>query len=179
MICLNLLSPIKKQELASRNTYLFAETTISVLLIFTIAVSIILLIAKVILQNNLDDMAEQTTLILKEYGGYNQEIKAVNRTIQTISDIQKNHAYWSDFLGQFYGLLPEGIQLTSLKINKTEQTLNLLGKAKSRDILLTLKVNLEKSPLLSEVKYPLSSLLTQDNIDFEFNLKLNPAASGK
>lgn len=102
---------------------------------------------------------------------YNTEIKQVNSKITDIESIQKGQIYWSKLFLKLNSILTSEITLSNFS-NK-DFTVFLVGKAKTREALVSLKDRLEKEECFSGVKLPLSNLVSKDNVDFQidFNIK--------
>ena len=173
MIKLNLLSPQKKKEVEDHILYSSLKNVLGVLLIFVIFISIILLGSKLILAKNFETIVEQTTLIVKEYGGVNQNIRTINEKLKNISNTQNEFVTWSYHLSKLQKLIPENIEISTIILKKGNKESLVKGLAKNRDDLLTLKTNLENSDLFTVVELPFSNLLTRNNIDFELQLTLS------
>lgn len=173
MINLNLLSPENKKITEERLLYISIKNLLGILLIFAIFSAITLLAAKLVLANNFQTIIEQTTLIVKEYGGVNQRIKEINQKIKTINDTQEKFVAWSQILSKISNLIPQNTTASVIILSRSNEDMILKGTAKTRNDLLLLKSNLESSEIFSSVKIPFSNLLIRENIDFEFELKLN------
>lgn len=173
MISLNLLSPDNKKTTEERLLYLSIKNLLGALLVFAVFSATILLIAKLALANNFQTIIEQTTLIVKEYGGVNQKIKETNQKINSISETQKKFVAWSVILEKISNLMPQDAVAAIMIMSRSNEEMTLKGVAKTRDALLLLKSNLENSDIFSSVKIPFSNLLTRQDVDFEFELKLN------
>lgn len=173
MINLNLLSPENKKITEERLLYISIKNLLGILLIFAIFSAITLLTAKLVLANNFQTIIEQTTLIVKEYGGVNQKIKEINQKIKTINDTQEKFVAWSQILSKISNLIPQNTTTSVIILSRSNEDMILKGTAKTRNDLLLLKSNLENSGIFSSVKIPFSNLLIRENIDFEFELKLN------
>jgi hypothetical protein len=173
MINLNLLSPENKKSTEERLLYLSIKNLLGALLIFAVFSATILLVAKLVLADNFQTIVEQTTLIVKEYGGVNQKIKETNQKIVVVSDTQKKFVAWSEILAKISDLIPKNITVSVMIMSRDNEEMTLKGTAKTRDDLLSLKSNLENSEIFSSVKIPFSNLLTREDIDFDFKLKLN------
>lgn len=173
MISLNLLSPENKKTTEEKLLYLSIKNLLGSLLVFALFSAIILLSAKVILANNFQTIIEQTTLIVKEYGGVNQKIKEINQKIDTVSDTQEKFVAWSLTLEKIANLVPINTTTSVMILSRADERVILKGTAKTRNDLLLLKSNLENSDIFSSVKIPFSNLLTREDIDFEFELALN------
>lgn len=102
---------------------------------------------------------------------YDLEIKQINSRVLDIENIQNGQIYWSNLLVKLNGILNSDIILSNLS-NKNFVVF-LVGKAKTRDSLVSLKANLEKEVCFTDVKLPLSNLVSKDDVAFqiEFNIK--------
>lgn len=173
MISLNLLSPDNKKNTEEQILYMSIKNLLGALLIFAVFSAIILLTAKLILANNFQTIIEQTTLIVKEYGGVNQKIRETNEKIRTIGNTQKKFIAWSSVLEKITNLVPQNINVSVMILSRSDEKIILKGTAQTRNDLLLLKSNLENSEVFSSVKIPFSNLLTREDIAFEFDLKIN------
>lgn len=170
MILLNLLPPQKKKEAEEKILYAAIKNILAVFLVFLIFVSVILLGGKLILARNFQTVVEQTTLIVKEYGGINKKIKETNDKLASISDAQNEFIEWSPRILKISEAIPENIQITTIVLRDGKNKTLLKGIAKTRDDLLILRVNLEESDLFSRIELPFSNLLKREGVDFEFQL---------
>ncbi len=173
MLTLNLVSRELKQEIKLRHIYSLLKKMNFVVIIIVIIIAIILLSAKLILQNNFNKVVGQTTL-LTGIGGkkYTEEVRGINSRLNIILQIQNERVPWSYLLEVIAGITPDGITLSSLKLNKKNSALKITGNAKTRNDLLKFKNNLENSKIFTAVKSPIKNILQKENINFEFNTKL-------
>jgi len=76
-------------------------------------------------------------------------------------------------------LIPDNIQITYLDLKSQEQeedtlkVLEMKGKAITREKLLAFQENLENSSLFTQVESPISNILEQKNINFNFDLTVS------
>lgn len=171
MINLNLIPPIKKQEIRLTQIYVIIKNLIILLLFLTIAVAITLLLTKMFLQNHFNNIVAQTTLTPRYANIFNKEFKEFNERLKAVKEIQKDHFYWTNFFVKFSKLMPDGLVLNNLIINNNK--ILLAGSAKLRDQLLVLKNNLENSELFSNVEIPLENLLKKEQVDFNVKADIN------
>lgn len=179
MLALNLVSQELKQEIKSRHIYSLLKKMNFIIIIITIIIAIILLVAKIILQNNFNKVVAQTTLVTSSSKKYTDKVRKINSQINSIAKIQKEHIYWSHLLIILSEMSPDDVRFSQLKINKEKKTLTIRGHADSRDNLLKLKNNLEKSEIFSDIESPIQNILQKENINFELNTKLNLDALSK
>lgn len=172
MIVLNLISEELRNEIKLKKLYIILKNSYFVLLILTIVVSIIFLIAKIVLQENFNNVVSQTTLITKNSQEYNSKIREINSKINSISLIQNDYVPWTNILDVLVSTVPDDISFSYLKISQDNKSIKIKGVSATRDSLLLLKTNLEKSNLFLEVNLPLSNILEKNNIYFEIDTKI-------
>jgi len=165
MITLNLISIDYKEKLKLKKLYLKIKNFLFIILIFFILASIILLFAKNILQNNFDELVILNSLVKENSQKIGGEIKTLNMKINAANNIQKQFFPWSKIIIDFTKIVPTGLEIHSLKVNKNSWVIT--GEVKDRETLLGFKKELEKSKYFSEVKSPITNLLQKENIDFE------------
>jgi Tfp pilus assembly protein PilN len=164
MIILNLIPPIKKQELRLTQVYKIIKNLIILILFLTIFVAIILLLIKMALENNFNKVVEGSTLTTKYANIFNKDVKEFNQYLTAVDKIQKDYISWRQFLIDFTKLTPQNINIYGINLN--DDKILITGQAKNRDDLLLFKNNLENSNLFSGVSIPLENLLKKDNVDF-------------
>jgi len=173
MLTLNLIPGELKKEITLRHLYLFIKKINLTLIIITIAVAIILLAAKTILQLKFNNIVDQTTLVTKNNQGYNNKIRDINSKIDFMEKIQNGFIPWSNLLKTVADITPGDIGLYYLKINFEEQAIKIKGKAGLRDSLLDFKKKMESTAIFREIDFPIKNILEKENIDFEINAKIN------
>ena len=175
-LSLNLLPPEKKQDLHLHRIYLLAKNLIIILLLYIIGTAIALLLTKMALQNNFNQIVEQTTLTPRYGNLFNKDIRLFNKRLNAVAEIQEEYTSWSDLIYQLTRLVPPNISLTNISFSpaeKSQEQILITGQAKTRDDLLAFKNNLESSTFLSEVNVPLDNLLKKDDISFSIKARLN------
>lgn len=173
MLALNLISEELKKEIKLRHLYLFIKKINLTLIIITIAVAIILLIAKTILQAKFNDIVGQTTLVTKNNQGYNLKIRDINSRINFVEKVQNDFIPWSNLLKNIAEITSNDIGLTYLKINLADQAIKIKGKAGLRESLLDFKQKMEATAIFKDIDFPIKNILEKENINFEINAKIN------
>lgn len=173
MIKLNLISPEQKKYLHYEFIYLSLRGAISLILIFTVIVSAMFVSARLMLEDNHATLIAQTTLVNQRDFGIDNEISQINESLKNISEIQRGFVKWSSLLIDFTQAVPAGVTINSLSLDKNLQSLSLNGTAKTRDDFLKLQDNLKKLAYLSDVNSPFTNLLLRENLEFQFNAKIN------
>jgi len=173
MLSLNLVSQQLKQEIKLRHIYEMLKKVNGILIVITVFIAIIILSAKVILQNNFNRIVEQTTLITRSSQGHNAKIREVNARLNYVDDIQNNFIAWSYLLEDIAGSVDDNIKFNLIKVNKEEEEIILKGVARSRNNLLALKEGLEDSEIFANIDFPIKNILEKEDINFEITVKLN------
>lgn len=106
----------------------------------------------------------------QELGVYEEKFKQVNTNSAKLLKIQAGHLHWAEILNKFTAVTPAEISITNFS-TKDFQIL-LVGKAKSRDALLSFKNNLEADQCFTDINVPLSNLVVRDNIDFQMDFSV-------
>lgn len=177
MITLNLISPLQKKELRLLRVFIVIKNVIIYLLLFLILAAMVLLLSKMILQNNFNKIVADYNLNTRTGQIFSQDIKRFNQKLKTIQLIQADYVSWSEFLVDLTNLTPDEILLHTITIDKNTENIQISGRAKTRQALLDLQKNLQtvgcfESICIEKVEIPLSSLLEKENIDFTIESKL-------
>ena len=173
MLSLNLISQETKQEIKLRRVYGVIKKIHHSLIIAAMTAATALLMAKIILQNNFNEIVEQTTLVTKNSQAYNNKIKEINTRLNIVDKIQKDFIAYSFILEDLAAKTPKGVVLSFAKLDGDGAMIKIKGQADSRDNLLALKKNMEGSTTFKDIEFPLANILKQKNIDFEISAKLN------
>jgi Tfp pilus assembly protein PilN len=115
--------------------------------------------------------AEQSQDKYQKLNAYEQKFKQVNTATASLLKIQAGHLYWGNVFKRMDADVPDGI--TVANFSTKDYSVFLVGKAKSRDILLNLKSNLESDACFANVDVPLSNLVVKDDIDFQIDFLVN------
>ncbi|KKR91720.1 MAG: hypothetical protein UU95_C0027G0006 [Parcubacteria group bacterium GW2011_GWC2_42_12] len=173
MLTLNMVSAEQKKEIRLRHIYGFVKTINLTLIIITIAIAIILLAAKIILQSKFNDTISQTTLVTKTNQSYNNNIREINNKLNFIAKIQTEFIPWSNLIKSLAEITPADINFYYVKLDSLEQTIKINGRAGLRSSLLNFKEKMKATAYFKEIEFPIKNILEKENIDFEINAKLN------
>ncbi len=166
MICLNLLSQSKKEELKFKKVHILLKDFLLTILIFAILIAIILEGANLILVNIFNDTVFSTSLVNTDYKLFKTDIEKMNVMLTNVKKIQKDYIYSDDLFLEITNLIPENITLYNLSVNIENKKTTFRGMAKTRDGLLKFQENLETSPIFTNIQAPISNILKKENIDF-------------
>lgn len=173
MLTLNLASQELKREIKSRHIYFLLKKMNFILIIIVIIIAIVLLSAQLILQNNFNKVVAQTTLVAGNGGNkHSAKVRKINKQINMVAQIQSERVPWTYLLEKIAKIIPDGVILSSIKLDKKNLSLKLAGNAKTRNDLLKLKNDMENSKIFTGVKSPIKDMLRKENINFELNAKL-------
>lgn len=173
MITLNLIPPLQKKELRLLRVFIVIKNVIIYLLLYVTVAAIILLCAKLILQNNFNQVVADYNLNNRTGQLLGQEIKQFNQKLINIQTIQADYTAWSEFLISVNELLPNDVVLYNITLDKQTKEIQISGRAKTRQALLDYQQKLNASAYLEKVEIPLSTLLEKENIDFTIISKFN------
>lgn len=169
---LNLLSPTQKEYLRYEQAYLHVRTVMWLMVIFTVIVSALLLVARLMLQDNYATVLTTTTLVNEKNRAVDKDIAELNKNLKAVEGIQADFVKWSTIVLDINNAIPENIEVTFINLEQKTRVFNLHGKALKRDDFLILKQSLETLPYFEELSSPLTNLLLKENVTFEFSGKI-------
>ena len=167
MITLNLISPNQKQILKIKQFYQILENFLGVLVIYSIILAVVLLPINQSVKHLNEDIINKKNEIDLKNQSITQKLNVLNNQIDILSKIQNEFFDWVGYIINISELVPANVSLNSISTSQKTKDFIIRGYSRNRDALITLKSNLENSPLFSEVNVPLSNFLTQEEITFE------------
>lgn len=180
MIKLNLLPPQEKEALVLEKTQrwiiFYGSAITGIFLIFIALLIIIWVFITIQLKsavNNLESV--QGSFKGQDLKTQQAAVADLNKYLEKIASIQKNQKNYSALLINLSNLVPSGIRLNTLTLDKNGE-ISLNGYAQRRELILTFKDSLEKSNLFAGIENPLSNLIKQTDINFYFKFKILPDA---
>ena len=172
MISLNLISPKQKHVLKLDRSYKLSENLLSVLVLFSIILSIFL----VPLNKKVKDFDQAIILKKEEVQFKNRnlavKIEDLNQQMALLTQIQQEFFDWSTYLTEISLLVPDMVSLSQISNDLSTKEVVIRGYAQTRNDLIQFNENLEASSLFYDVKIPLSNFLTQEAITFEIKAKV-------
>jgi len=119
--------------------------------------------------------SEKLTLapLPQETGEAIKETERLNRNGRTIVEVGSGRTFPQTRLAVLLPNIPEGVAVVSLTLDENQKKLKLVGKARTRTVLLKFRENIEGTDMFSEATLPLSSIEQAENIDFIMNIKMN------
>jgi len=173
MLNLNLVSQELKQETKLRHIYKMLKQANYILIIITVFIAVVMLVAKIILQNNFNKIVEETTLITRSSQGRNAKTREINSRLSFVDKIQNDFIPWSFLFKDLGAYVNSNLSFYSIRIDRDEKTIEINGSANDRDSLLSFKSGMEKSNIFSGIVFPVKNILEKENISFEIKANLN------
>lgn len=169
-IVLNLLPPQKKAALHSNFIFAFIQSALFVLFLLMIFVSGTIIAVRIFLVSMKDELTARTTSTPKEYLSVIEDIKHTNEYIKKVNLLQNRFIPWSTVLEKITLLIPSGIHLEHMRINK-DGGVSMSGVAATRNDMLLLQTNLETSTMFKDLQSPLSNILQPKNVKFDLQMQ--------
>lgn len=169
-VTLNLLSPEKKAVLRTGFIFAYAQTMILIVFLVIVFASGTLFAVRMMLKGTYEDLAKRSSGGSDETSAITGEFKKINDYLKRVDGLEQRYVPWSKVLEELTRFVPEGTQLTSVHIER-QGKITLSGIAARRDDVLTLQTRLEQSPMFKDVKAPLSNILQQRDVKFDFELR--------
>jgi len=101
-----------------------------------------------------------------------EEASALNDKTHAMIEIHDNLPHWSLFFDTFDRLLVPGVEARNVLVAAPSDPIAVTLHATTVTALLEYKKNLEDSGIFEEIKIPFSVLAQQEDITFDFSLKL-------
>jgi len=102
----------------------------------------------------------------KESSAEEIRVENINGKMRQLTQVQDGYVKWSTVLKTVIALVPEGVKLNSLALDKNSGRLRLAGQANDRADYLNLENKLGDSMLVEKVNAPVSNLLHQNDVAF-------------
>jgi Tfp pilus assembly protein PilN len=172
------LMPVGTEEAYEyQKATVFTEFTASLIIGLSVFFSGIFIIAWLMMlsiQQNALNQLESFSSVPLPAGSVELEEKAnrFNELVSQTANIVKTFPRWSILLEELKLRVIPGISISNFSLPSPEATFSLNGIAENRDTLNRFKKSLEESPLLAEIKLPLTDLEKKEKIPFSISFKL-------
>ncbi len=179
MIKVNLLPPAEKNKLKleklQKKIYFCFLWLAGVLLIFVGLLLSTYFIIQVMLQGqeNLIDQRKASQKN-KEIALMQERINQANQRLKLVNKKQQTFVVWTPILLEFSDLVPNQVHLTNLSYQEANERLRLSGYAQTREDLLIFEEKLKTSNFFTDLESPLTNIIKQRDINFNFSLKPIP-----
>lgn len=170
MITINLMP--KKQQKILKNARIFqlVKEIISLLFIFTATASIMLLLSRYFLEQQLVDLYKRNADNIKSNETINMRISHINSKISSAEAIQKNFQPLLPIINNFSLLTSPNIKIDQIKFFRQQATIEISGLSKTRSDLTQFKQKMEKTKWIKSFDLPLSSLIDKENNKFTIKI---------
>lgn len=174
---LNLLPPDRKKILADEHRYHITRMLCGLWLAGMFVLTSFFFTTKQILERRQASFAQRVSQSQAQTSETNRAIRSTIRAIndqltflagEIPSAPSRTHA-----MQTLANLVPKGTKFTLLTIGENQEV-RISGIAQNRDAFLTLKDDFSTSPLLTNVRSPLSNIVARENIPFEISAILVP-----
>lgn len=172
---INLLPSLEKKDLQTEEKYRLVLILCCLVLIFLISLSLILLSLKIHIsgQSNYQKILVRATekqFQSSQMQKLETEINLINKNLTKLDSFYQNQISFAGVLEKISKIIPKGMYLTNLALNKKEVSLS--GFSPSREILFEFKKRLEEEPAFEEVYFPPASWVTPKDFTATFKLKI-------
>ncbi len=177
-VTLNLLPPEKKAALRAGFLYAYVQTVLLIVFIVVAFASGTLVAVRFMLKGTYEDLARRSTAGADASVAVTQDIADINSYLKRLDGLQHQFTPWSQVLEQVTAAAPQGTEIDSISVDK-DGNITVTGTAAVRDDVLSMLSQLRGSSLFANVQSPLSNILQQKNVSFEFDMKYVPPKAAK
>lgn len=173
---MNLLPQEKKKYLIHELIFRFVIVVFFIVYLWSVIFLVISYNSALYLNAQMPALEERIDIERKaekssEAANIEEEIKELNEILQTIEKVRQKESFnFPQILRVIGSLVPNGVIMNSITFQGG--TINLKGHADSRQGVLLLKENLEKEESFQNVVSPLSNIVKEKDIDFNFSFSL-------
>jgi len=172
---INLLPSIEKENFQKEEKYRLILILCLIVLFFLISLSLILFSLKIHISGESTSQRILVEVAEKQFQSSQMqkletEINLINEDLAKLDSFYKNQIHSAGFLEKISEIIPEGMHLTNLALDKQEVSLS--GYCFVREILFEFKKRLEEEPIFEEVYFPPASWVTPENFTVTFKLKI-------
>lgn len=178
MLNLNLLSSKERKKIRLEKNFLLTKNVIFDISLALIIIIVSLLATTIILnlyKKDFDKTIENEINLLSstKRESLEKSTKELNAQLNTIESIQKEYVKWSNLLTELTKVVPVGVKINSLELNKNNKKVNITGVSKNREVLLEFQNNLKNLNYFTNITSPISNLLVRENVEFQFTGELS------
>lgn len=181
MLKFNLLPPKEKKEIEIANLSRFIAF-VSAQLLALLAVFVILLLTTyfylstlVKAQDRLIEIEQKDTRT-QRLADIEGMIKQTNQIIDHVFANQKKTILLTPILEEITRIVPTGVYLTNFSYQRETNQIKISGRADQREDFLLFQKNISEDALFTELESPLSNLLKQKEVDFNFSFKIKESS---
>lgn len=172
-ITLNLLPPKNKHSLHTALAMAFVQSLAIFVTVIILIIASTLISLRIILSQEVENLSEQSTASSVERQALTGQMQAINDYIYRADNTHDEFIDWSAVLESLGHSAPRGIKFEGISI-MPDMSLTVEGTAETRADVLTMEHQLNTYPHFVDVTSPLSNILQQKNLRFEFQMKYVP-----
>ena len=172
---LNLLPESQRRATEQTLVMLALQRFLAIIFLVATTVAIILLMSRLILVRQFEDLTLESTYIPTHRPTFLDEVKEVRQALSRLDTVQQNFRLTSPLVADIAQRTNAGVTLTRFHSEFANDIITIDGQAATREALLTLITALNTSSYIDRVTNPLSNLLTEKDIPFSLTgtLKAN------
>lgn len=173
-VTLNLLSPEKKHDLRSAFALVSAERMLLAVCTVATFCAMTLVGVRMLYLRSRDSLAGNAASESSEVKAVAERTRLINNYLKRVDEFETQAVPWSAMMLELTAAVPPGVRLTSIRVERPN-IVRVSGSAALRADVLQLKANLEGSSSFKNVRAPLSNILSQRNVSFDFDMTYGPA----
>lgn len=170
-LSLNLLPPDRKQALRTGYVFAYAQTMLVLFLALTIIATATIFSVRHLVASTYEDLAGRSTDTSGEFKELSADIKEINAYLTRAEMFDRRAIAWSGIVKKITDLAPAGTKISRIRI-AADGKIILTGVATTRTDVLTYDEKLRSNGSFTDVKSPLSNILQQREVIFDFELQL-------
>lgn len=173
IIMINVLSPDHQRALHNKHLYIRFKELALLVLLFTAIIGILALLGKYVLDEQLADLANRNATAITANEIATAQAQKYNQELRSIRSIQNRFHNWSEIIIRLINQPTPGIIYQNIKIDATNETVDLSGTATSRNDLLALKESLLATAGVKSIDLPINYLIPPTNNNFVITIHLD------
>ncbi|MCD4694540.1 hypothetical protein K8R62_04250 [bacterium] len=172
MIYLNLLPYKFKKELKLRYTYNILGRICASLILTLVFISGLFFSSSKVL-SNFYNVIDSTNFLMGADVEEPIKVSNINTKINEISKINKKRTDWVNVMASSSLIFKDFSCINNLEIDNNLKKIKLKGVAHSRDSLIELKEDLDKSKYFFDINLPITNIFQKEYISFDLEANLN------
>lgn len=161
-----MLSPEKKQKLASLINFVFAKNILSVATFVVCLIAISLLWNWLLIIEQFEGLSQNIISINREFSNSSRETRQINRTLKDVNLASRSYSPITSKLIEIAQLIPPEITISSMDLNRETKEFAISGVAENREVLLAFQETLKNISWLEKILTPASQLFQKNDIQF-------------
>ncbi len=173
-LTLNLLSAEDKQRIKSDLLLFVIRDIVLLVLLALIVVAILFIVSARTLDANYREILQASLLSEPERPAFQQRVLDLSEKSESLAKIKSGWDPISHYVSEVARAVKSPSTLTTLTVNREQKTIVVVGHADTRNHVLEIAKELESLSFAASVESPLSNILQQNNIQFQFTIRMKP-----